>query len=258
MLIPALFTLFTFHCTPIDSSNYTVNLADENSIVGLISGNEEEVQHLVQWCMDINLVLNTTKTKEMIVDFRRSRKITHPPLHTNGEEVESVNDIRFLGVCITKNLAQSVNTSNLVKKAKQRLFFLWKLKQLTQLLVNFYRSITESILNASCTGEIQNDWFQTVQTAQQIVGSELLNLDILYASRLHTKASNIIKDSTNPEHRMFFPLPLRKMYRVSKSHTKVQFLLQSCSCHHPQYLNSPLWLLRTEGYFKPILKNTVL
>lgn len=109
----------------------------------------EEVQHLVEWCSDNTLVLNTPKTKEIIVDFRRSRKTTHPPLHINGEEVESVNDIEFLGIHITKDLLWSLNISHLVKKAQQRLFFLRKLKQAklpSQLLVNFYRSTIENIL----------------------------------------------------------------------------------------------------------------
>lgn len=90
--------------------------------------------------MDNNLVLNTTKTKGIVVDFRRSRKSTHPPMHINGEEVERVNDIRFPGVYITKDLTWFVNTSHLVKKVQQRLIFLRKPKQARppkQLLGNF-------------------------------------------------------------------------------------------------------------------------
>ncbi len=85
VLSPALFTLFTHDCTPIDSSDSMVKFAEDTTVVGLISGNDEthyneEVQHLVKWCSDHDLVLNTTKTKEIIVDYRRTRKMTHPPL----------------------------------------------------------------------------------------------------------------------------------------------------------------------------------
>jgi len=37
----------------------------------------EEVQHLVAWCADNNLALNTKKTKELIVDFRKTRAGAH-------------------------------------------------------------------------------------------------------------------------------------------------------------------------------------
>ncbi len=84
VLSSALFTLFTHDCTPIYSSNYVVKFADDTTVVGLLSANNEthyneEVQHLVKLCSDNDLVLNTTKTKEIIVDYRRTRKMTPPP-----------------------------------------------------------------------------------------------------------------------------------------------------------------------------------
>ncbi len=102
MLSPVLVTLFTHDCVEIHPSNAIVKFADDTTIVGLISENEEtayreEVQHIVQWCEDHNLVLNT---KEIIVDFRRSKKTIHSPLHINGEEVERVNDIEYLVVLV--------------------------------------------------------------------------------------------------------------------------------------------------------------
>ena len=147
----ALFTLFTYDFNPIHSSNTIVRFTDDTTIVGLTSNNEEthyreEVRHQVQWCSDNNLVLNTTKTKGIIVDFRTSRKTTHPPLQINGEEVESVNSIKFIGIHLTKYLSWSLNTSHLVRKAQQRLFFLRKTKQAkrpSQLLVNFFRNTIE-------------------------------------------------------------------------------------------------------------------
>ncbi|KAK3546210.1 hypothetical protein QTP70_025211 [Hemibagrus guttatus] len=125
-----------------------VRFADDTTVVGLISGNDEthyreEVQHLVEWCVESDLVLNTSQIKEIIVDYRRTQKMTPPPLHINGAEVERVNDIKFLGLHITKDLTWTINTTYLVKKAQQRLFFLRKLKKAkvpSQLLVNFYRA----------------------------------------------------------------------------------------------------------------------
>ncbi len=141
--------------------------------------------------------------------------MTPPPLslHIHGEEVENVNNIKFLGLYITNDLTWTVNTHYLVKKAQQRLFFLSKHKKAkvpSQIFVNFYRSIIESILchciivwYTSCTIQNQRDLAQIVKIAQRTVGTKFPDLDNIYSSRLHTNASNIIKDSTHPSHRLF-------------------------------------------------------
>ncbi|KAI3373891.1 hypothetical protein L3Q82_022460, partial [Scortum barcoo] len=90
-----------------------------------------EVEHLATWCADNapNLLLNTSKTKELIVDFRKVKRETHDPIHINGMAVERVSSFKFLGIHISENLSWTANTSSLIKKAHQRLFFLRTLKK---------------------------------------------------------------------------------------------------------------------------------
>ncbi|KAF0039088.1 hypothetical protein F2P81_009572 [Scophthalmus maximus] len=153
VLSPLLYSLFTYDCTHVHGSNTIVKFADDTMVVGLISNNDEsayreEVWHLAEWCADNNLALNTKKTKELIVDFRKKGG-THTPIRINGTDVERVSRFKFLGVHISKDLSWILNTSNLVKKAHQPLFFLRRLKEANlspQILVNFYRCTIESIL----------------------------------------------------------------------------------------------------------------
>ncbi|KAI3376096.1 hypothetical protein L3Q82_016621 [Scortum barcoo] len=63
-----------------------------------------EVEHLAAWCADNNLLLNTSKTKELIVDFRKVKRETHDPIHINGMAVERVSSFKFLGTHISENL----------------------------------------------------------------------------------------------------------------------------------------------------------
>ncbi len=80
VLSPLLFSLYTNDCTSKDPSVKLLKFADDTTLIGLIqdgdeSANRQEVKELAIWCSLNNLELNTLKTLEMIVDFRR----TPPP-----------------------------------------------------------------------------------------------------------------------------------------------------------------------------------
>ena len=153
VLSPLLYSLYTHDCIPIHSSNSIIKFADDTTVVGLISGGDEsayrdEVQTLATWCSKNNLELNTGKTKEMVIDFRRN-KAKPEPLFINGDEVEQVATFKFLGTTISQDLSWTENTTAIVKKAQQRLHFLRILRKnnLQQnLMVTFYRSTIESVL----------------------------------------------------------------------------------------------------------------
>ncbi|KAF7662859.1 hypothetical protein LDENG_00225120 [Lucifuga dentata] len=79
---------YTHDCTLIHPTNTIIKFADDTTVVGLITGEDEmayreEVQKLAEWCSEHNLLLNTSKTKEMIIDFRRHRG-DPAPLYING------------------------------------------------------------------------------------------------------------------------------------------------------------------------------
>ena len=101
-------------------------------MVGLITDNDEttyreEVKDLAVWCQDNNLSLNVIKTKEMIVDYRKKRT-EHTPIFIDGAAVEKVESFKFLGVHITNKLTWSKHTNTVVKRARQNLFPLRRLK----------------------------------------------------------------------------------------------------------------------------------
>ncbi|KAK3554826.1 hypothetical protein QTP70_034849 [Hemibagrus guttatus] len=96
VLSPLLFTLLTHNCAAMHSSNHIIKFADDTTVVGLISKNNEsayreEMQQLIAWCKDNNLSLNIDKTKEMVVDFRRAQS-DHSPLIIDGSPVEIIKE----------------------------------------------------------------------------------------------------------------------------------------------------------------------
>lgn len=234
VLSPLLYSLFTHDCVPVYGSNTIIKFADDTTVVGLIKDDDEsayrdEVQHLAVWCATNNLELNTQKTKEIIVDFRRSRSHAHTPIYINGAVVERVSSFKFLGVHISDDLTWSHNTSTLVKKAQQRLYFLRSLKKVhlnPRILVEFYRCTIESILTncisvwySNCSASDRKALQRVVKTAQRITGTQLTSIENIYHKRCLGRARNIIKDASHPNHGLFTLLPSGRRYRSLRSRT---------------------------------------
>uniref|UniRef100_A0A3B1K4B1 Reverse transcriptase domain-containing protein n=1 Tax=Astyanax mexicanus TaxID=7994 RepID=A0A3B1K4B1_ASTMX len=227
VLSPLLFTLLTHDCTPAHTSNLFVKFADDTTVVGLISNNDEshyrsEVSRLASWCKHNNLSLNTEKTKEIVVDFRRTHTL-HTPLFINGTAVERVSSTKFLGVHVTEDLSWSTNSASLARKANQRLYFLRKLKRAgapTPIMTTFYRGAIESILTScftvwygACTASCRRTLQRIVRAAEKIVGTSLPSLQDLYSSRLTRKALRLAGDPSHPLHSFFILLPSGRRLR---------------------------------------------
>ncbi|KAM9571072.1 uncharacterized protein ACWYII_046330 isoform 1-T1 [Salvelinus alpinus] len=187
------------------ASNSIIKFADDTTVVGLITNNDEtayreEVRALGVWFQENNLSLNVNKTKEMIVDFRKQQR-EHPPIHIEGTAVEKVESFKFLCVHITDSV---------VKKAQQRLFKLRRLKKFglsPKTLTNFYRCAIESILSgcitawySNCTAFNRKALQWVVRSAQRITSGKLPALHDTYSTRCHRKAKKIIKDINHPSH----------------------------------------------------------
>lgn len=85
VLCPFLYSLSTYDCDPVHGSNIMVRFADDATVIRLIKNNNEsayreEVDRIVAWCTDNSLLLNTKKTKELIVNFRKEKRGAHTPI----------------------------------------------------------------------------------------------------------------------------------------------------------------------------------
>ena len=126
VLSPLLYSLFTHDCMARHDSNTIIKFADYTTVVGLITDNDEtanreEVRDVAVWCQNNNLSLNVTKTKEMVVDYRK-RSTEHAPILIDGAIVEQIESFKFLSVHINNKLEWSKHTKTVVKRARQSLF----------------------------------------------------------------------------------------------------------------------------------------
>ncbi len=212
VLSPLLYSLYTHDCTATHSSNITVKFADDTTVIGLITDNDEtayreEVSTLSKLCQENHLSLNIDKTP-----------------------VERVNSFKFLCIHITEDLTWSAHTDAVLKKAHQRLFFLRLLRKFgmsPSILRSFYSCTVESTLNGcitavgNSTASNRKALQRVVRTARHIVGGELPSLQDIYTRRCIRKARRIIKDSSHPSHSLLSLLPsgrrLRSIpYRTSR------------------------------------------
>ncbi|KAK1790955.1 hypothetical protein P4O66_014791 [Electrophorus voltai] len=95
---PLLYSLYTYDCTATSSSTIIVKFADDTVVIGLILDNDErayleEIKHLENWCQENNLLLNVSKTKELIVDCSKKQERHYQPVRISGNTVERVDQV---------------------------------------------------------------------------------------------------------------------------------------------------------------------
>ncbi|KAL0147066.1 hypothetical protein M9458_057590, partial [Cirrhinus mrigala] len=127
VLSPLLFSLYTNDCTSKDPSVKLLKFADNTTVIGLIKDGDEsayrqEVDQLAVWCSLNNLELNTLKTVEMIIDFRRNPPAL-PPLIIMDSTVATVESFRFLGTNISQDLKWDNHIDSIVKKSPAEAVF---------------------------------------------------------------------------------------------------------------------------------------
>ena len=91
---------FTNDCTSFSESVKIAKFADDTTIiVDLISNNDESVYievicDLTTWFDNNNLLLNPTKTKEMIIDFHKN-KVNNGPVTINDVDIDIIEPFKF-------------------------------------------------------------------------------------------------------------------------------------------------------------------
>ncbi|KAK3556662.1 hypothetical protein QTP70_011926 [Hemibagrus guttatus] len=212
VLSPLLFSLYTNGCTSGHQSVKLLKFADDTTLISLISDGDEsayrgEIDRLASWCSTNNLELNSLKTVEMTVDFRKD-PAPRPPVILCDSPVSSAESFCFLGTTITKELKWEQNIRSPTRKAQQRMYFLRQLKKFllpVKMLVNFYTAIIESVLTSSITV-----WFaaatardkaklqHVIHSAEKVIGCSLPSLQELYVSRSQRRAAKIAADPSHP------------------------------------------------------------
>ena len=137
--------------------------------------------------------------------------------------MERVESFKYLGVQISDDLSWSTHVDIVVKKARQRLYHLRRLRKFRSsqaVLRSFYSSTIESLLTWNITAWYGNTTEQekaalqrVVRSAERTLGGQLPSLDTIYTQRCKAKTDRILKDPSHPGHRLFCLLRSGRRYR---------------------------------------------
>jgi len=105
---------------------------------------------LLNWADQNDMVVNLTKTKEMV--FGPPSIISNlSPISATSYQIQRASEAKVLGVHIDSNLSWHTHVEAIVSKATQRLYFLKQLKRAgvpraQLLLLHFYISVIRPVL----------------------------------------------------------------------------------------------------------------
>ena len=127
---PLLFLLFINDITDYMSPDAATSLfADDTAASVECSKDREEAERRMQrnisgiknWADDWKMRLNAGKTQVMVISSNRKDTDWKPKLYLEGAELEVVDEYRFLGVTIDRELRFNTHVKNTILKARKRM-----------------------------------------------------------------------------------------------------------------------------------------
>lgn len=117
-----------------------------------------EISHLTQWFLDNqeNFALSVNKTKELIVDFKQTRR-EHDPIYINRTSDDHHRGSQMV----------HMHTNNMMRKAQQPLYNLWHLEKFS--VSSSVLSSIESILLCCCIVWYKNCTVEECNAFQTVV-----------------------------------------------------------------------------------------
>lgn len=234
-LSPVLFSLYTNEMQIKNPFCQLYKYADDMVLLGLMKVGDttsqtmyfDHIAELTGWCRDSCLYINTAKTKELVIVGHQRIDVDLPPAMIDNQQVEVVQEFKYLGTFFDCNLSFTFNTEHIFKKAMQRLHLIRELNSFyvgKNILDLVYQGLVESVLCYNiCT------WYghlgvknraklaKIVKMASKIIGREQKQLGCIYDDGVEWKAHRILADPSHPLASEFQKLPSGRRYRAAKT-----------------------------------------
>nr|XP_054594642.1 RNA-directed DNA polymerase from mobile element jockey isoform X1 [Nothobranchius furzeri] len=213
VLAPFLFTIYTADFSYNTTQCFLQMFSDDSAIVGLIrDGDDKEYRRLTQdfvdWCQLNYLQINASKTKELVVDFRRHKHSSLQPLSIQGMDIEIVDSYMYLGVHLNNKLDWNHNSDALYRKGQSRLYLLRRLRSfgvVGPLLKTFYDSVVASAIfygvvcwGSSISAGDRKRLNRLIRRASSVLGCPLDPVEVVSDRRMTAKLSSMLNNISHP------------------------------------------------------------
>ncbi|XP_077578764.1 uncharacterized protein LOC144200462 [Stigmatopora nigra] len=214
VLSPLLFSLYTSDFKHNTDTCHLQKFSDDTAIVERVTdGNDLEyrgvITAFVDWCRQNHLHINTSKTKEMVVDFRRTPQQT-TQVNIQGKDIEIVEYLKYLGVHLNSKLDWSTNIDALYRRGQSRLYLLRSLRSFgvcRSLLRTFYDTVVASTVfyavvcwGSGSTERDRNRLNKLIRRASSVLGCPLDSVEEVGERRMLTRMRSIMDSTSHPLH----------------------------------------------------------
>ena len=209
-----LFVLYTNDLCCNNNHCCIIKYADDTVIAGFINNDDDaEYQKMIAkakiWCDENFLMLNVTKTKELIWDYRNDPP-EKTPVRINNVAVEQAKSYKYLGLIIDNKLSFSEHIKVVMKKVNKRMYFVRTMKKLRvdpNIVALFFNSTIPPVLSYGCMafyGNLpqypKNDLDKPKRSCQRLISKkiELTDNDQEYKTRLTKFSRRVLTDPSHP------------------------------------------------------------
>lgn len=214
VLAPFLFTLYTADFRHRSANCHLQKFSDDSAIVGLISDDDDDreyrelIQDFVDWCQWNCLQINTVKTNELVVDFRRRSHTPPTPVNIQGMDIERLDSYKYLGVHLNNKLDWTHNTMALYKRGQSRLYLLRRLRSFGvqgALLRTFFDTVVASAIfsgvvcwSSSISTADRKKLDKIIKKASSVLGCPLDSVQEVGDRRMMAKLSSLMDNDSHP------------------------------------------------------------
>jgi hypothetical protein len=184
------------------------------------------INQAVQWIDDNNMIINSKKTKELVISFKKTPPVV-PTISVKGQQIERVTETKLLGLRITSDLRWDSHIDYIYKKASSRLYFLKHLRRsgLSRSdLSIYYKTVIRSVMEYAApawytsTTQSQRAKLNCIQKrALRIISPELSQTSAEEAlkiepicDRLDSLCHRMFRQMMKPDHALYNLLPIRR------------------------------------------------
>ena len=187
---------------------------DDSTVYDIVNRNEKSdrlqraIDQALAWTTDNDMLINHSKTNEMIISFTKC-KPEFTPITIEGQEIDSVQSTKLVGVYIQDDLKWDSHVDYIVKKSKSKLYFLTQLKKSglsSDDLLCFYKCVIRSNLEyaAPVFGTSLPDYLSDNIESVQKRALRIIYPELSYNSAICQSQLNLLKERRRDICKNFF------------------------------------------------------